>query len=87
MSDAFQTLASGLDSPGFYAVEITPSDASNLVNFSRALWVGGGGNVRVTMIGGQTVTFANVAQGTLLPIRVSRVWATGTTATLIDVVW
>jgi hypothetical protein len=87
MSDAFQSLASGLDSPGLNAAEITPDDGANLTNFSRALWIGDGGNVRVTMIGGQTVTFSNVAQGTLLPIRVSRVWATGTTATLIDAVW
>ena len=87
MTDVFQSLSSGLDSPAGNAAELTPADGANLATFSRALYIGGGGNVRVTMVGGQTVTFSNVAPGTMLPIRVSRLWATGTTATLIDAVW
>jgi hypothetical protein len=43
--------------------------------------VGNGGDIAVTMRGGDEVTFANVADGVILPIRVLRVKATGTTAT------
>jgi len=37
----------------------------------------------VTMIGGQTVTFANVPNGSFLPIQVNKVFATGTGASSI----
>jgi hypothetical protein len=87
MSDTFEGLATGMASPANSAAEITPNDTTDLSTFSRAVYVGGAGNLRVTMLGGQTVTFSNVAAGTMLPIRVSRIWATGTTATLIDTVW
>jgi hypothetical protein len=87
MTDVYENYAPGLTSPADNAAELTPSDSTNLTTFSRALWVGGAGNLCVTMIGGQTVTFSNVAAGTFLPIRVKRVLATGTTATLIDAVW
>ena len=51
---------------------------------SRALWVGGtSGTITAIMADGTTVLFSGVPTGTLLPIRVSRVKATGTAATLI----
>jgi len=37
--------------------------------------------VRVTTTGGNDVTFTAVPGGSLLPVSVKRVWATGTTAT------
>jgi hypothetical protein len=69
--------------PAVDAVAVTPSDSVDLVNMSRALWVGGAGNISVIMHSGATVTFSGIAAGTLLPIRVSRVRSTGTTATNI----
>jgi len=45
----------------------------------RAIYVGTGGNLKVT-VGGTAVTFKNIANGTLLPIRAQIIWATGTTA-------
>lgn len=63
------------------ASAVTPSD-STLVQ-CRALWVGGTGNVAVTMsASGSTVTFTNVPDGTLLPVAAYRVMA-ATTATNI----
>jgi hypothetical protein len=54
---------------------------------TRALYVGGAGDVTVVMLGqavaATTVTFASVAAGTMLDVQVSRVFTTGTTATLI----
>lgn len=47
---------------------------------SRALWIGTGGNVRVLTEKGQDVLFKNVADGTMLPVRATRVYATNSTA-------
>lgn len=71
-------------SPGENAAPITPNDTTGVR--SRALYIGGVGDVVVTMTGGQTVTFEDVAAGTLLPISVRHVMA-ATTATLIVAIY
>lgn len=86
MPDLFENRASGLESPGHSAADITPSDSTDLLTTSRALWVGTSGDLRVTMAGGQTTTLRNAPVG-LCPIRVTRVHATGTTAADIVAVW
>lgn len=68
-----------VSAPALGAVEVTPSDATDLSPTARALYVGGAGTLEVIMQSGDTVTFTN-AEG-VLPIRVKRVLATGTTAT------
>jgi len=68
--------------PARGAIAITPSDSTDLSVIVRGLFIGGTGNLTVNMSGG-SVTFYNVQQGTVLPIRVTRVFATGTTATNI----
>lgn len=77
----------GLIGPCENVAIVTPSDGSDLSNTTRALFVGGAGDVKVTTKGGQTVTLAGVAAGSVLPLRVERVWATGTTATNIAALW
>jgi hypothetical protein len=67
--------------PAGYGVAVTPSD-SVVIPMTRALYVGVGGNIRVTDINGD-VTYANVPAGSILPIQVSRVFATSTTASSI----
>ena len=47
----------------------------------EALYVGVGGDVVVTMVGTGNFTFKNVASGQLLPIRITHVVNTNTTAT------
>lgn len=64
------------------AAAITPSDANNIEN-TRAIFVGGAGNVRATLVEGGDVVFSGLAAGTVLPIQATRVWATNTTATLL----
>lgn len=64
------------------AVEITTAD-SDLTNSARALYVGGSGNIKVTTVDGDVVTFIGCVVGTILPVSVKRVWATSTTATNI----
>ena len=79
--DALSNTQPGLDFPALNADAVTPSDAADLPNVARALWVGSSGNVRVDTGGGDNVTFVGV-QG-VLPVRVRRVYTTGTTATNI----
>jgi hypothetical protein len=79
MTDTYKRHARCLTSPPEHAAAITPDQVS-LTVVSRALYVGVGGDVAVRMCGGAVVTLANVPSGTLLPIRIDRVLATGTTA-------
>lgn len=84
MADDFQDWRSGLDSPAAHAVAVTPNDSTDLSTSSRGLYVGTAGDVVLDTVGGETsVTFANLAAGTQLPVRVARVRATGTTASNI----
>lgn len=69
--------------PASHAEAVTPSDTVDLVVVSRALWIGGAGTITVILLSGATVLFSGIPAGTLLPLRVSRVKSTGTTATLI----
>ena len=57
------------------AVAVTPSDSTELP-VTRALFIGTAGDVVVTMADGQTpITFANIANATMLPIQVQKVLA------------
>lgn len=83
MPDQHSGFVEGLTSPADNATAVTPSDSTDLAFNSRALYIGGAGNLVVTMVGGGDVTFTAVPAGSILPIRVSRVKATSTTATSI----
>lgn len=62
-------------------VAVTPSDATQFTP-TDALHIGGAGTLVVDSNGVQT-TIAGIIAGTILPIRTTRVYATGTTATNI----
>lgn len=63
------------------AFPIAPNDSEDIDTITRAIYVGTGGNLAVQMAGGGgAVTFRTLPAGALLPIRVTRVLATGTTA-------
>jgi hypothetical protein len=69
-------------SPSTDCRPVTKSDSTNLPGgYTRALWVGGAGDVAVRMASGQNATFVGVPAGTRLDIVVDRVLDTGTTAT------
>lgn len=78
--DAFEGAVAGLQSPALTIEEITPNDATDLTNVTRALNVAQTGTVRVITVDGLENDIF-VAAGIAFPIRVSRVLATGTTAT------
>lgn len=63
------------------AAAITTSDTTEYEEPTRAIYVGGSGNLRVDMVSGGTVTFTGLAAGTILPVQVTRVYAASTTAT------
>ncbi len=63
------------------AASITPNDSADLPDLSRGIFVGTGGALTVRLLDASAdVVFANIPNGTLLPISVRRVMVTGTTA-------
>ncbi len=83
MANTFSSHSSGLESPGEHAFAVTPSDSVDLTYVTRGIYVGATGTLKVTMLGGEAVTFTGLAAGVIHPIRASRIWATGTSATTI----
>lgn len=65
---------------------VTPNDGADLSRIARALYVGSTGNVKVTTVDGDVLTFSSVPVG-ILDIYVKRVWSTGTTASSIIALW
>jgi hypothetical protein len=74
--------------PATHAFAITPHDANELSNVTRAIYVGGAGDVTaVLMDDTAAVTFKAVPAGAVLSVRVKQVKATGTTATHLVGLW
>lgn len=72
-----------LDSPATHAFAVTPHDTNELTNVTRGIYVGATGNLKVTMQGGEAVTFVGLAAGVIHPIRATIIWSNGTTAASI----
>jgi hypothetical protein len=83
MSDRFASHAPSLTGPASAGFAISPNDTLALPETTRALFVGSGGSIVVEMASGAILTLEAVADGALLPLRVARVLATGTTAAAI----
>lgn len=69
------------------AFAVVPSDLTQFAQPSRALYIGGDGDLTVTFINDTVATFAAVPAGSLLPFRVKKVLSSGTTASLIVAVY
>lgn len=80
MTDRFKTRATGNTDPVSHGFPITPNDSAEISETTRAIYVGGAGSLSVTLAGGSDLTFVNVQSGTILPLRVVAVKATGTDA-------
>jgi hypothetical protein len=59
---------------------ISPDDIATLPFVPRAIYVGGAGDISVMMFDGSIVIFTAAVAGTVLPLRVIKVFKTGTTA-------
>jgi len=86
-TDAFSRQQTEANDPHTNALAVTPSDSADLTYVTRGIYVGGAGTLKVNMQDSGTVTFTGVPVGTLLPIRATRVYSTGTTATTILALW
>lgn len=65
---------------------VTPSD-TDAVDFN-GLYIGGAGDIKVDLLNGSTVTLSSALAGTIYPLRVTKVYSTGTTATnIVGLTW
>lgn len=79
--DKFSAVIDSLTAPARNCFFVTPSDNMALPFLPKAIYVGTGGNLVLRAIDSNSdVTFVNVANGTILDIRVTSIRATGTTA-------
>lgn len=79
MADSFESYQAGLESPPSQISSIVPSNTQDLEFATRSINVASSGTVRVTTVGGDDAQ-VYVAAGIAFPLRVRRVWASGTDA-------
>lgn len=82
--------AAQITAPPVNAAAITPSNTVDLDEYTRGIYVGVTGDLKVDMPGDEgdaSVTFVGLAAGVIHPIVASRIYATGTSATSIVAVW
>jgi len=73
-----------LDASARKLAAVTPHDTTELAQVTKALYVGGAGNVSVIATDDSVaVTFVGVPAGSILPVRAKIVRSTSTTATSI----
>ncbi len=80
MPDAFASRHRRPNDPAISVFDITPDDGADLWQVTTALNVATPGTVRVTTADG-SASDITVHPGECFPIRVRRVWLTGTSAT------
>ena len=80
MFDRYSSHNASFGAPAGFAFAVTPDDSNDLEEVTRGLFIGTAGNVKLTLRLGGTVTLKNIPAGTLLPLRVTRIFATGTSA-------
>lgn len=80
MSEKYEGRAENIAGPARRGFAITPSDTVDLTAETRAIYVGAAGDLGLILSSGDEIGLVGVAGGTVLPVRVRRVKATGTTA-------
>ncbi|WP_415182070.1 spike base protein, RCAP_Rcc01079 family [Phaeovulum sp.] len=79
MSNPFKSRAPSLNGPATDIVPVIPNDATDLATTAIALFIETAGALRIVTVGGQE-RVVNVDDFFLLPVGVTRVKQTGTTA-------
>lgn len=85
-TDRYRGVPPGVDGPYTNGIAVTPDDGQMLPAVCRGVYVGVAGDLAVLLrddAPGGAVTFKAVPAGSVLPIWVKQVLATGTTATSI----
>ena len=85
MPDTFVNNSVNLNDPAPNFELITPSDSTDMATVPRFLIVGASGSIKMTDRRGTTIVIQ--VQAGVVPLRPSRVWATGTTATSLVACW
>lgn len=81
MADDFSSFGDGPHLPSRRPFAIAPHDTVPLTRVPKAIYIGSGGTVVLRGMDGQAdVTFKNLANGQILPVRAAFVRASGTTA-------
>ena len=88
-TDDFVTFKGPLDGPADHVALVTPSDTDDLTKFTRGISFGTAGALKVDTAGGETVVIPSGAltAGVVHPLRVKRVYSTGTAAANIVAYW
>lgn len=81
-------LIGGTGSAGQGMAAVTPSNTDNLSTqgYARSLYIVDAGNIHCTGLDGGEFTIA-VPANFILPVCVTKVWATSTTSTTIFAIW
>jgi hypothetical protein len=80
IADPYANLIPATDGPLVGGFAVTPG-APQLPIVTRAIMVGGGGDVAVILRNGDALTLPGLQPGAIYPVRVTRVLTAGTTAT------
>ena len=80
MPNSFANRARGANAPSVTVFEVTPDDTTDLPQTTSALNVATPGTVRITTADG-SVSDLTIHPGHAFPVRASRIWQTGTSAT------
>lgn len=86
MADNFAFVSDGADMPARRLLAVTPNDSTDLTDIPKALWISAAGTVNLVAasdVANTGTPMGTLAVGTIIPVRVRRVRATGTTATVI----
>jgi len=86
MADRFSKQYPNIDSVAFDAFAVTPG-TSDLAYTTRGVYIGGSGNLTVMMASYDSantiVAFNNVIAGSVLPIRVKKIYANSTAPSIV----
>jgi len=81
-NDPFRQSVDSPLAPAESCFAIVPSDSEDLPRATKAIYIGGGGDLTLIPVRGDAaVTFRNLASGSILDVRVRAVQVSGTTAT------
>jgi hypothetical protein len=80
MANPFTGRTASLNGPAHDIVPVTPNDGADLPDVAVALYVETAGTLRVTTVSGNTRDLS-VADFAIVPVGITRVHATGTSAT------
>lgn len=86
--DMFKDIGSNLDDPAIDVFLITPDDDNELDYVTRGIWLSVAGDIHVVTIEDRDIVLPEelFIVGVIYSIRIKKIFATGTTATIYGVI-